>query len=230
MDCRAKLGGFVPRRLVRAQPLEVSSAPLLDEFMKGSGGRAMSTTMAYVRMLSRLLQHKRLGKLIVPIIPDEARTFGMESLFQKYGIYAHSGQQYEPVDRHTLMYYREEADGQILEEGITEAGAMASFTAAGSAYSTHGINAVPFFSFYSMFGFQRVGDSIWACGDMRCKGFLMGATSGRTTLAGEGLQLPRGSTSVCGGPLVRTSARRGRKCRTFERGSPCQTFAPHPQQ
>ena len=196
MDCRAKLGGPVPRRLVRAQPLEVSSGPLLDEFMKGSGGRAMSTTMAYVRMLSRLLQHKRLGKLIVPIIPDEARTFGMESLFQKYGIYARGGQKYEPVDRHTLMYYREEADGQILEEGITEAGAMASFAAAGSAYSTHGINAVPFFSFYSMFGFQRVGDSIWACGDMRCKGFLLGATSGRTTLAGEGLQHQDGHSQL----------------------------------
>ncbi len=139
-------------------------------------------------MLSKLLQHKRLGKYIVPIIPDEARTFGMEALFQKYGIYAHAGQKYEPVDSHTLLYYREEKNGQILEEGITEAGSMASFTAAGTAYVTHGINMIPFYIYYSMFGFQRIGDSIWAAGDMCAKGFLLGATAGRTTLAGEGLQ------------------------------------------
>ncbi len=185
---RAALGGFVPRRFVRAQPLETPLAGVFEEFMKGSAGRAVSTTMAMVRLLSRLLQNKRIGKLIVPIIPDEARTFGLDSLFQKHGIYAHAGQKYEPVDSHMLLYYREEKDGQILEEGITEAGSMASFTAAGSAYVTHGVNTIPFYIFYSMFGLQRVGDSIWLCGDMRCKGFLVGATSGRTTLAGEGLQ------------------------------------------
>lgn len=185
---RAALGGFVPRRFVRAQPLEAPSDATFDEFKQGSGGREVSTTMAFVRMLARLLQHKRLGKLIVPIIPDEARTFGMEALFQKHGIYASAGQKYDPVDSHTLLYYKEAKDGQILEEGITEAGSMASFTAAGSGYVTHGVNTIPFYVFYSMFGFQRVGDSIWLAGDMRCKGFLIAATAGRTTLAGEGLQ------------------------------------------
>jgi len=188
METRRKLGGLVPRRLVRAAPIQAPSDKIVEEFAKGSGGRPVATTMAFVRMLARLMQHKRLGKLIVPIIPDEARTFGMDALFQKHGIYARGGQKYEPVDVGSLMYYREEGDGQILEEGITEAGSMASFTAAGTAYVTHGVNTIPFYTFYSMFGFQRVGDSIWAAGDMRCHGFLMGATSGRTTLAGEGLQ------------------------------------------
>ncbi len=188
LDRRAALGGFVPRRMVRAQPLRAPSEKLFEEFYKGSGPRAASTTMVFVRILSRLLDHARLGKLIVPIVPDESRTFGMDSLFQKHGIYARGGQKYEPVDRKSLMYYREEPDGQLLQEGITEAGSMASFTAAGSAYVTHGINTIPFFAFYSMFGFQRVGDSIWAHADMRGRGFLMGATAGRTTLAGEGLQ------------------------------------------
>jgi pyruvate dehydrogenase E1 component len=196
LERRAALGGFVPHRVVRAQPLRPPSAALFEEFDKGSGARAVSTTMVFVRMLSRLLQHKRLGPLIVPIIPDEARTFGLEALFQKYGIYAHSGQKYEPVDKHTLLYYREEKNGQILEEGITEAGAMASFTAAGTAYVTHGINMIPFYIYYSMFGFQRVGDSIWAFGDMCGRGFLLGATSGRTTLAGEGLQHQDGHSHV----------------------------------
>ncbi len=196
LDRRAVLGGFVPRRMVRARPLRAPSPTLFEEFNGGSNGRAVSTTMAFVRMLSKLLQHKRLGRLIVPIIPDEARTFGMEALFQKYGIYAHAGQKYEPVDKHTLLYYREEKSGQILEEGITEAGALASFTAAGTAYVTHGINMIPFYIFYSMFGFQRVGDSIWAFGDMCGRGFLLGATSGRTTLAGEGLQHQDGHSHV----------------------------------
>ncbi len=196
MERRADLGGFIPRRFVRARPLEVVPEKLFDEFYKGSGDREASTTMAYVRILTRLLQDKTLGRLIVPIIPDEARTFGMETLFQKHGIYAHAGQKYEPVDSHTLLYYREEPDGQILEEGITEAGSMASFTAAGSAYATHGVNTIPFYTFYSMFGFQRVGDQIWACGDMRCRGFLVGATSGRTTLAGEGLQHQDGNSQL----------------------------------
>lgn len=196
MERQAALGGFVPHRFVRAQPMEVLSGKLFDEFNKGSGGRAVSTTMVFVRILTRLLQHKGIGRYVVPIIPDEARTFGMETLFQKYGIYAHAGQKYEPVDSHTLLYYREESDGQILEEGITEAGSMASFTAAGSAYATHGVNMIPFYIFYSMFGFQRVGDSIWACGDMRCRGFLMGGTAGRTTLAGEGLQHQDGNSQL----------------------------------
>jgi len=185
---RQSLGGYIPRRVVRARPIEAPSDRAYEEFFKGSGGRAVSTTMAYVRMLARLLEHKRIGRLIVPIVPDESRTFGMDALFQKYGIYAHFGQKYEPVDRNMLMYYREETYGQLLQEGITEAGSMASFSAAGTAYVTHGINAIPFFTFYSMFGFQRVGDSIWAHADMRGKGFLVGATAGRTTLAGEGLQ------------------------------------------
>jgi pyruvate dehydrogenase E1 component len=196
LEHRAALGGFVPQRVIRAQPLRTPPENLFEEFTKGSGGRAASTTMAFVRMLSRLLQHKRLGPLIVPIIPDEARTFGLEALFQKYGIYAHSGQKYEPVDKHTLLYYREEKYGQILEEGINEAGALASFTAAGTAYVTHGINMIPFYIYYSMFGFQRVGDLIWAFGDLAGRGFLLGATSGRTTLAGEGLQHQDGHSHV----------------------------------
>jgi pyruvate dehydrogenase E1 component len=196
LERRAALGGFIPRRVVRAQPLQAPSDKAYEEFFKGSGGRAVSTTMAYVRILSRLLEHKRIGRLIVPIVPDESRTFGMDALFQKYGIYAHWGQKYEPVDKNMLMYYREETNGQLLQEGITEAGSMASFTAAGTAYVTHGINTIPFFTFYSMFGFQRIGDSIWAHADMRGKGFLIGATSGRTTLAGEGLQHQDGHSHV----------------------------------
>jgi len=185
---RRALGGYVPRRLVRAPRLEAPPLELFEEFLGGSGGRKVATTMALVRMLSRLLSDERVGKLIVPIVPDEARTFGMEALFRSYGIYAHSGQLYEPVDAHLLMRYEERTNGQILEEGINEAGAMASFVAAGSAYATHGMNTIPFFLFYSMFGFQRIGDQIWLAGDMRCRGFLIGATAGRTTLAGEGLQ------------------------------------------
>jgi pyruvate dehydrogenase E1 component len=144
--------------------------------------------MVFVRLLSKLLKDSKIGDLIVPIVPDEARTFGMEALFRQCGIYSHVGQLYEPVDADTLLYYKEATDGQILEEGITEAGSMASFIAAGTAYSTYGINTIPFFIYYSMFGFQRIGDLIWAAGDMRCKGFLLGGTAGRTTLNGEGLQ------------------------------------------
>jgi pyruvate dehydrogenase E1 component len=149
-----------------------------------------------VRMLSKLLRHEEIGKLIVPIVPDEARTFGMEALFRQVGIYSHPGQLYEPVDRDTLLYYKEAKDGQILEEGITEAGAMASFIAAGTACLTYGINTIPFFIFYSMFGLQRVGDLIWAAADSRCRGFLLGGTSGRTTLAGEGLQHQDGNSHL----------------------------------
>ncbi|HLB85183.1 MAG TPA: pyruvate dehydrogenase (acetyl-transferring), homodimeric type, partial [Steroidobacteraceae bacterium] len=152
--------------------------------------------MVFVRMLSKLLRDKEIGELIVPIVPDEARTFGMESLFRAIGIYSHVGQKYEPVDMDTLLYYKEAQDGQILEEGITEAGSMSSFIAAGSAYATHGINTIPFFIYYSMFGMQRVGDLVWAAADTRTRGFLLGGTAGRTTLAGEGLQHQDGHTHL----------------------------------
>ncbi len=185
---RKELGGFVPRRRVRTAPLDLPDVEKFKEFYVGSGEREVATTMVIVRILSRLMDDGELGRLIVPIVPDEARTFGMDALFRKYGIYAHTGQHYEPVDSHLLLYYRESTDGQILEEGITEAGAMASFAAAGTANATHAVNTIPFFFFYSMFGFQRIGDSIWAAGDARCRGFLVGCTAGRTTLAGEGLQ------------------------------------------
>jgi len=188
IERRKALGGFVPRRRIRVAPLEPPGEEPFKEFHAGTGERDAATTMVLVRMLSRLMDDEKLGKLIVPIVPDEARTFGMDALFRKYGIYAHAGQKYEPVDSNLLLYYRESKDGQILEEGITEAGAMASFTAAGTANTTHGINTIPFFLFYSMFGFQRIGDMAWACGDTRCRGFLIGCTAGRSTLAGEGLQ------------------------------------------
>jgi pyruvate dehydrogenase E1 component len=196
IERRRALGGFVPHRRVRSKSLRAPTLESFKEFLEGSGEREVSTTMACVRMLTRLMSDKQIGKLIVPIVPDEARTFGMEGMFQKFGIYASSGQLYEPVDSHLLMSYREAKDGQILEEGITEAGSMASFTAAGTAYVSHGVNMIPFFLFYSMFGFQRIGDSIWAAGDMRCKGFLLGGTAGRTTLNGEGLQHQDGNSQL----------------------------------
>ena len=193
---RKALGGFVPTRKVRVEPLKAPLEGLFDEFLKGTEGRKASTTMVFVRILSKLLRDKDIGDLIVPIVPDEARTFGMESLFRAVGIYSHVGQKYEPVDMDTLLYYKEAQDGQILEEGITEAGSMSSFIAAGSAYASHGVNTIPFFIYYSMFGFQRVGDLIWAAGDSRVRGFLLGGTAGRTTLAGEGLQHQDGHTHV----------------------------------
>ncbi|MEJ5351135.1 MAG: pyruvate dehydrogenase (acetyl-transferring), homodimeric type [Melioribacteraceae bacterium] len=198
---RKALGGYLPKRVIKAAPLKAPSEELFEEFYKGSDGHEVSTTMVYVRILSKLLKDKEIGHLIVPIVPDEARTFGMEALFRQVGIYSHVGQLYEPVDKDTLLYYKEAKNGQILEEGITEAGAMSSFIAAGTAYSVHGINTIPFFSFYSMFGFQRVGDLIWAAGDMRCKGFLLGATAGRTTLAGEGLQHQDGHSHLLAYPV-----------------------------
>ena len=152
--------------------------------------------MVAVRVLSKLLRDKDVGRLIVPIVPDEARTFGMEALFRQVGIYSHVGQLYEPVDMDTLLYYKEASDGQILEEGITEAGSMSSFIAAGTAYATHGVNTIPFFIYYSMFGFQRIGDLIWAAGDSRARGFLLGGTAGRTTLSGEGLQHQDGNSQL----------------------------------
>jgi len=193
-DRRKALGGLVPKRTVSVVPVRVEQTDLYDEFFKGAEGRTASTTMVAVRLLTKLLGDKGVGKLIVPIVPDEARTFGMEALFRKVGIYSSIGQLYEPVDMDTLLYYKEARDGQILEEGITEAGSLSSFIAAGSAYATHGVNTIPFFIYYSMFGFQRVGDFIWAAADSRCRGFMVGGTAGRTTLAGEGLQHQDGNS------------------------------------
>ena len=193
---RQQLGGYMPQRKVRATPLKAISESHFEEFYKGTEGREASTTMVFVRLLSKLLRDPEIGKLIVPIIPDEARTFGMEALFRQVGIYSSVGQLYEPVDMDTLLYYKEAKNGQILEEGITEAGSMCSFIAAGTAYANHGINTIPFFIYYSMFGFQRIGDLIWAAADMRCRGFLVGGTAGRTTLAGEGLQHQDGHSHV----------------------------------
>ena len=198
---RQELGGYVPNRQESAPALRTPPESLFEELYHGTGGRAISTTMAFVRLLSKLLRDPDVGKLVVPIVPDEARTFGMESLFRQCGIYSHIGQRYEPVDADSLLYYKESTDGQLLEEGITEAGSMASFIAAGTAYATHGINTVPFFIYYSMFGFQRIGDLIWAAADMRCRGFLVGATAGRTTLAGEGLQHQDGHSHLLAYPI-----------------------------
>jgi pyruvate dehydrogenase E1 component len=198
---RKALGGYVPTRKVRSKPLVAEQDALFREFHTGSEGREVSTTMAFVGMLRQMLRDPEIGKLVVPIVPDEARTFGMESLFRQVGIYSSRGQLYEPVDVHTLLYYKEAKDGQILEEGITEAGSMASFIAAGSAYATHGINTIPFFIYYSMFGLQRISDFIWAAADMRCRGFMLGGTAGRTTLAGEGLQHQDGNSHILALPI-----------------------------
>ncbi len=187
-ESRDALGGPVPARMKNAVPMEIPALDAFSSVTKGSGGKDMSTTMAFVRMISSLGRDKELGPRIVPIIPDEARTFGMEGLFRQMGIYAPTGQLYEPVDSDAVMWYREDAKGQILEEGINESGSMSSWLAAGTAYSHYGVNMIPFYIFYSMFGFQRIGDLAWLAGDIRAKGFLLGATSGRTTLNGEGLQ------------------------------------------
>ncbi|MEX0866051.1 MAG: pyruvate dehydrogenase (acetyl-transferring), homodimeric type [Pirellulales bacterium] len=186
---RKKLGGYIPQRIVDDEiRLKTPSIEEYQEFLGGSKGKDMSTTMGFVRLLTKLLRDKEIGQRIVPIVPDESRTFGMEGLFRQCGIYAHAGQLYEPVDRKDLLYYKEAKDGQILEEGITEAGSMASFIAAGTSYSAHGVPMIPFFIYYSMFGFQRIGDLIWCAADARARGFLIGGTAGRTTLNGEGLQ------------------------------------------
>ena len=187
-DRRAALGGSLPVRLHDVPALEVPGLELFEPLLSGSGDRAISTTMAFVRALTGLTRDKGVGEHLVPIVADEARTFGMEGMFRQLAIYAPFGQKYRPVDRDQLMYYREEADGQILQEGITEAGAIASWIAAGTSYANSGVPMIPFFIFYSMFGFQRIGDFIWAAADMQARGFLIGATSGRTTLNGEGLQ------------------------------------------
>lgn len=193
---REALGGYLPKRKVDFTPLPIPDLSYFQEQMDGSGGREVSTTMAFVRVLSMLLKDEALSKYIVPIVPDEARTFGMESLFRQYGIYASTGQLYKPIDSAMFLYYREAKDGQVLQEGITEAGSMGSFTAAGTAYANYGIPMIPFFSYYSMFGFQRVGDQIWAFADARGRGFMMGGTAGRTTLSGEGLQHQDGHSNV----------------------------------
>ncbi len=185
---RRALGGWVPRRVVVSKPFELTEDKPFAEFLTGSGGRAASTTMVFAGMLRNLLRDKEVGRRVVPIIPDEARTFGLDALFREYKIYSPLGQRYEAVDANMVLSYTEATDGQILEEGITEAGSMASFTAAGTAYATHSAPMIPFYIFYSMFGYQRVGDMVWAFGDARGRGFLMGATAGRTTLNGEGLQ------------------------------------------
>ena len=188
LERRQSLGGFLPKREVKAPPLVIPALGGFAEFLKGSGRMEVSTTMAFVRLLSHLLRNKEIGRRIVPIIPDEARTFGLDALFREIGIYAPKGQLYEPVDSKSLLYYKETKDGQILEEGITEAGSMASFIAAGTAYASHAVHMIPFYIYYAMFGFQRIGDQMWLAGDIKAKGFLLGATAGRTTLNGEGLQ------------------------------------------
>ncbi len=193
---RRALGGSLPRRLVRAEAIGQPDPAIFEEFLGGSKERAVSTTMGFTVLLRGLLRDKTIGSRIVPIIPDEARTFGMDALFSSVKIYAHAGQRYDPVDGAMQLSYRESPQGQILEEGITEAGSMASFTAASTAYATWGRHMVAFYVFYSMFGFQRVGDAIWALGDMRGRGFLLGATAGRTTLNGEGLQHEDGHSLV----------------------------------
>jgi len=184
----AALGGFVPQRRRSAEPLAIPDIGMFDAMLKGTGERDISTTMAFVRLLAAMTRDKGIGQRIVPIVPDEARTFGMEGMFRQLGIYSSVGQLYEPVDHDEVMYYREDIKGQILEEGINEAGAMCSWIAAATSYANHGLQMIPFYVYYSMFGFQRVGDLAWAAGDMQARGFLIGGTSGRTTLNGEGLQ------------------------------------------
>lgn len=193
---RKELGGYLPQRQKFAAPLEVPPLSDFKPLLDGSGDREMSTTMAFVRMLTILTRDKKIGKNIVPIVPDEARTFGMEGMFRQLGIYSSVGQLYEPQDRDQIMYYKEDKSGQILEEGITEAGAFSSWLAAATAYSTHGVNMMPFYIYYSMFGFQRIGDLAWLAGDMRACGFLIGGTAGRTTLNGEGLQHADGQSLI----------------------------------
>jgi pyruvate dehydrogenase E1 component len=207
LERRAALGGCVPKRVVRSRPLRLPVPDIYQELKSGTGGgREVSTTIAFVRLLRQLMRDPTIGRRIVPIIPDEARTFGMDSLFREFGIYSSVGQLYEAVDAALLLSYHESREGQILEEGITEAGSMAGFTAAGTSYATHGEATVPFYTFYSMFGFQRTMDLIWAFGDARGRGFLMGATAGRTTLNGEGLQHQDGHSHLLAAALPNVRA------------------------
>ncbi len=205
---RQALGGYLPERVREAPRLEIPGIDLFQSQLDGTGEREVSTTMAFVRMLGALARHKEIGKYVVPIVPDESRTFGMEGLFRQLGIYASQGQLYEPVDSDTIAYYHEDESGQILQEGINEAGALSSWIAAGTAYANHGLPMMPFFIFYSMFGFQRVGDLIWAAADSQTRGFLLGGTAGRTTLAGEGLQHQDGHS-----PLLSATVP---NCRTYD--------------
>src|ERR1700759_3186168 len=195
-DCREALGGSLPVRRVKTDPLEVPPLETFKGQLEGTGERENSTTMAFVRVLAALLRDKKLGRHVVPIVPDESRTFGMEGMFRQVGIYSPVGQLYQPQDSEQLMFYKEDKHGQILEEGITEAGSISSFIAAGTSYSTHGVATIPFYIYYSMFGYQRVGDLVWAAADSRTRGFLLGGTAGRTTLNGEGLQHEDGHSHV----------------------------------
>jgi pyruvate dehydrogenase E1 component len=193
---RKHLGGYLPARQVRAQPLKVPGLETFKQELEGSGEREISTTMAFVRVLARLIRDPDIGRYIVPIVADEARTFGMEGMFRQVGIYSSVGQLYRPQDADQISYYREDRKGQILQEGINEAGAFCSWLAAGTSYANNGVNMIPFYIYYSMFGFQRVGDFVWAAGDMQARGFLIGGTAGRTTLAGEGLQHQDGHSPI----------------------------------
>ena len=198
---RAALGGYIPARRAVANSLQIPALDTFKALLDGSGDREMSTTMAFVRFLTTLIRDKNVGKFVVPIVPDEARTFGMEGMFRQLGIYSSVGQLYTPQDSDQVMYYREDKQGQILQEGINEAGAMSSWIAAATSYSNHGVSMMPFYIYYSMFGFQRVGDLAWAAGDMQARGFLMGGTAGRTTLAGEGLQHQDGHSHLVAGTI-----------------------------
>jgi pyruvate dehydrogenase E1 component len=193
---RAALGGYLPARSSLAPPLTIPPLEAFSTLLEGTGDREISTTMALVRMMTTLVKDKNIGKHVVPIVPDEARTFGMEGMFRQIGIYSSVGQLYTPQDADQLMFYREDKQGQILEEGINEAGSLCSWIAAATAYSNHGVSMIPFYIYYSMFGFQRVGDFIWAAGDSQARGFLVGGTAGRTTLAGEGLQHQDGHSQL----------------------------------
>ena len=193
---REALGGYLPQRRTKAEPLDVPAVDIFKNLLEGTGDHEISSTMALVRMLSTLVKDKNIGRHVVPIVPDEARTFGMEGLFRQIGIYSSVGQLYEPADADQLMFYKESKSGQILEEGITEEGSMASWIAAATAYSNHGVQMIPFYIYYSMFGFQRVGDLAWAAGDIQARGFLIGGTAGRTTLEGEGLQHEDGHNHI----------------------------------
>jgi pyruvate dehydrogenase E1 component len=227
---RQALGGPLPVRTDNAAPVAVPTLSDYAQFALVADGKAMSTTMALVRMLRSLLKDKTLGPRVVPIVADEARTFGLDRLFRQVGIYSSVGQRYEPEDAGTVLYYHEARDGQILEEGITEAGALSSWAAAGTAYSVHGLAMLPFYIYYSMFGFQRVGDLIWAAADQRSRGFLIGATAGRTTLSGEGLQHQDGTSHVVSprpsptaAPMIRAAPTSWRSSSTTACAACCKT-------
>ena len=198
-QCRTALGGHLPARRTKGDSLDIPALTIFERLLQETGEREISTTQALVQAMTYLCKDKNIGQRVVPIVPDEARTFGMEGMFRQIGIYAHEGQKYEPVDRDQLMYYKENQSGQLLEEGITEDGAMSSWIASATAYSNSGMQMIPFYIFYSMFGFQRIGDLVWAAGDMQARGFLIGATSGRTTLNGEGLQHEDGHSQIMAG-------------------------------